>query len=72
MSKKQFRCAVSEDTIRHMPYVIVEHNQRLYKIDEVVELLNSLSEENVFLRFEVDHYKHQCKKLLEFQEWCEK
>lgn len=71
MSDKRFRCAVSEDIIRDMPYVVVEHNT-LYKIDKVVDLLNEIAEENVFLRFEVSHYKHQCEKLLEFQEWCEK
>lgn len=59
MGEKRFRCAVGEDIIRHMPYVVVEYNKNLYKIDKVVDLLNELAEENVFLRFEVSHLQKE-------------
>ena len=62
MSDKRFRCAVSEDIIRDMPYVVVEHNT-LYKIDKVVDLLNEIAEENVFLRFEVSHLQKENEEL---------
>lgn len=53
MGEKRFRCAVSEDIIRHMPYIVLEHNKKLYKIDKVVELLNLFDEENKKLQIEV-------------------
>ena len=61
MTEKRYKLANPNNLFKDMNIGIVENNTRMLKLTDVVDLLNSLSEENKQLK----HYNQRITKVLE-------